>query len=346
MAQAENYKRAGVDIESADRAKSRLGELVRSTFTGQVSGDFGDFGSAFSLQGLGGKDKYLVSSVDGVGTKLKVAFMAGKHDTIGHDLVNHLVNDILCLGAKPLFFMDYIGLGKMDGDVVYDIVKGISDGCRENGLALLGGETAEMPGFYSDGEYDLAGFIAGITEKTPLPDKNTMEPGDLVLGYSSTGLHTNGYSLARKAFFEDGKMSLDDVLPETGTRLGNELLNVHFSYLDTIYPLIQKKLIKGAAHITGGGFEGNISRILPSNLDAEINTFHWFPPGIFKAVQRLAGIPTEEMYRVFNMGIGFVTVSGEQQRPLLGKNLKRAGCEVVPIGTLREGNGKVILNYE
>lgn len=346
MAEAGKYREAGVDLESADKAKSRLGELVRSTFTERVSGDFGDFGSAISLRGYGGQNKFLVSSVDGVGTKLKVAFMSGRHDTIGHDLVNHLVNDILCLGASPLFFMDYIGLGKMDGDVVHDIVNGISNGCRQNGLALLGGETAEMPGFYSEGEYDLAGFIAGVAENGLLPNKNAMEPGDLVIGFSSNGLHTNGFSLARKAFFEYGKMKLDDRVPETETKLGDELLKIHFSYLNTIYPLIKKKLVKGAAHITGGGFEGNISRILPSNIDAEINTYNWFPPGIFKAIQRLAEVPAEEMYRVFNMGIGFVIIVNQKQLPLLRKHLDASECEVVPVGTLLEGSGKVILRYE
>jgi phosphoribosylformylglycinamidine cyclo-ligase len=345
MKKADRYKDAGVDLETADRAKSRLGELVRATFSDKVGGDFGDFGSVFSLEGLGGKGKHLVSSVDGVGTKLKLAFMTGRHDTVGHDLVNHLVNDILCLGARPILFMDYIGLGKMNGDVIFDLVKGVAAGCKENGCALLGGETAEMPGFYSEGEYDIAGFVAGISEKV-LPDKNSLQPGDLIVGFSSNGLHTNGYTLARKAFFEMGKMGIDDTIPETGTKVGDELLRIHQSYLKTIYPLVKKRLIKAAAHITGGGFEGNISRILSPHVDAEINTFHWFPPGIFKAIMRLAEVGVDEMYRVFNMGIGFVAVVGQEQRPKLRKYLDAGDCEVVPIGTLREGSGKVILRHE
>ncbi|UCC80319.1 MAG: phosphoribosylformylglycinamidine cyclo-ligase [Candidatus Zixiibacteriota bacterium] len=346
MKEAERYREAGVDLESADRAKSRLGELVRRTFTKEIAGDFGDFGSAFSLKGYGGKEKYLVSSVDGAGTKLKIAFMSGRHDTVGRDLVNHLVNDILCLGARPLFFMDYIGLGKMNEDIVFDIVKGMTEGCKENGCALLGGETAEMPGFYADGEYDIAGFIAGMADKDAIPGKSALKAGDLIIGFSSNGLHTNGYTLARKAFFDIGKMKLDDLIPETGTRLGEELLKIHFSYFNTIYPLMKKRLIKAAAHITGGGFEGNISRILSSKVDAVINTYHWFPPGIFKAIMRLANVGVEEMYRVFNMGIGFVTVVGESEIPKLRKYLDAANCEVVPIGMLRKGTGKVILQYE
>jgi len=346
MKEAGRYRESGVDLESAERAKSRLGELVRGTFSKKVAGDFGDFGSAFSLKGLGGKEKYLVTSVDGVGTKLKLAFMSGRHDTVGHDLVNHLTNDILCLGARPILFMDYIGLGKMEEDIIYDIVKGISNGCKENGCALLGGETAEMPGFYAEGEYDIAGFIAGIADKNILPGKRALKPGDLILGFSSNGLHTNGYTLARQAFFEIGKMKLDDVVPETGTKLGEELLKIHFSYFDTIYPLMKKKLIKAAAHITGGGFEGNVSRILPSNVDAVINTYHWFPPGIFKAIMRLAEVEVEEMYRVFNMGIGFVAIVGEKDRARLRKYLDASSCEIVPIGVLRKGAGKVVLQYE
>jgi len=346
MKEARRYREAGVDLDSADKAKSRLGELVRGTFSNKVAGDFGDFGSAFSLKGLTGKERFLVSSVDGVGTKLKIAFMSGRHDTMGHDLVNHLVNDILCLGARPIFFMDYIGLGKMNGDVVFDIVRGIADGCIENGCALLGGETAEMPGFYAEGEYDIAGFIAGVADKDILPGKKALKPGDLILGFSSNGLHTNGYSLARKALFDIGKMKLDDVVPETGTRLGDELLKIHFSYFNTIYPLMKKRLIKAAAHITGGGFEGNVSRILSPRVDAVINTYHWFPPGIFKTIMRLGNVGVEEMYRVFNMGIGFIAIVGEKDRPRLRKYLDAGNCEVIPIGVLRKGTGKVVLQYE
>jgi phosphoribosylformylglycinamidine cyclo-ligase len=343
MKKADRYAEAGVDIDSAERAKSRLAELVKRTFSENVAGDFGDFGAVFSLKGIGGADNYLVSSADGVGTKLKVAIMASRHDTIGHDLVNHLVNDILCLGARPLFFMDYIGLGKMDADIVYNLVKGFSNGCAENGCALLGGETAEMPGLYAENEYDLAGFAVGVTRKSMLAGKNDIKPGDILVGFSSSGLHTNGYSLARRAFFEIGKMTLEDNIPETGTRLGDELLTIHRSYLSTVFHPMKRKLIKAVAHITGGGFEGNISRILPSNVDAVVDTTFWKPPGVFRAIQRLAGVEREEMYRVFNMGIGLVAIVEQKNRPALRRMLKAPNCEVVPAGIITEGTGKVKL---
>lgn len=337
------YAEAGVDIDGADEAKSRLGELVRSTFTKNVIGDFGSFGSAFSLDGIGGRNKVLVSSADGVGTKLKLAFKTGRHDTVGHDLVNHLVNDILCMGAKPLFFMDYIGLGKMDGDVAASIIKGITVGCLENNCALIGGETAEMPGFYADGEYDLAGFIVGVANKANLPNKESLNAGDVLIGFSSSGLHTNGYSLARHALLEIGKLNLDEILPEIGIRLEDELMAVHRSYLKTIYPYIKNGVFKAAAHITGGGFEGNISRILPAYLDAVIDTSFWFPPKIYGVIQKLAGVNASEMYRVFNMGIGMVTVVAEKDIPYVKKTMKNPNSEVVPVGYLVPGTGKVEL---
>ena len=334
------YSQAGVDIDSGDRAKSRLAALVRETFTENVIGDFGGFGSGFSIKGLG-KDAVLVSSADGVGTKLKLAFMSGRHETVGHDLVNHLTNDILCMGAKPLFFLDYIGLGKMDSDVVSSIVKGIANGCKDNGCALLGGETAQMPGFYADGEYDLAGFMVGVANKNTMPDKSTFQPGDFLIGFSSSGLHTNGYSLARHAFFDIAKLPINYILPESGTTLIDELLTVHRSYLKTVYPYLEKKLFKAVAHITGGGFEGNINRILPPHLDAVIETKLWMPPPIFRAVQKAADVETREMYRVFNMGIGMVAVVAEKDIPYLKKVMRVPECEVVPVGALVKGTGKV-----
>jgi len=337
------YSRAGVNIEKADSAKSRLAEIVRGTFTKNVIGDFGGFGSAFGLNGISGANNVLVSSADGVGTKLKVAFMAGRHDTIGHDLVNHLTNDILCMGARPLFFMDYIGMGKMNVDTATAIVKGVAEGCRENGCALLGGETAEMPGFYEDGEYDLAGFMVGAAKKSALPDKKSIKPGDFLIGFSSSGLHTNGYSLARHAFFELGKLPLNQIIPETGTSVADELLTVHRSYLKTILPYLEKKLFKAAAHITGGGFEGNISRILPPNVDAVIDTSLWKPTGVFRAIQRLADVSPEEMYRVFNMGMGMVTIIAAKDVPYLKKTMRAPDCEVVPLGAIVPGSGKVII---
>lgn len=336
------YSRAGVNINLADQVKSQLAEMVRKTFTPNVIGDFGGFGSGFSMKGLGA-DNILVSSADGVGTKLKIAFMADRHDTIGHDLVNHLTNDILCMGARPLFFMDYIGLGKMDARKVIEIIRGISDGCLENGCALLGGETAEMPGFYADGEYDLAGFMVGIAKKSTFPDKARIKPGDFLIGFSSSGLHTNGYTLARKAFFDIGKMPLDQILSETGKRLEDELLTIHRSYLKTIYKYLENGMFKAAAHITGGGFPGNISRILPPDLDAIIDTGLWKPPGVFRAIQRLADVSTEEMYRVFNMGMGMVTVVAPENVPYLKKTMRVPECEVVPVGAIVPGSGKVVI---
>jgi len=345
MKKAGKYADSGVDMDSADRAKSRLAELVRSTITDDRAGEFGHFGGSFSLKALGGVNNHLVSSVDGVGTKLRVAIMASRHDTVGHDLVNHLTNDILCMGARPLFFMDYIGLGRMNEDKVVSIVKGFAEGCMENACALLGGETSEMPGLYAGDDYDLAGFIVGTAKRSIMPDRNEIRPGDRLVGFSSSGLHTNGYSLARKAFFEIGKMSLDDVIPETRTRLGDELLTVHRSYLTSLYPLVKKKLIKALVHITGGGFEGNISRVLPSNVDALVDTTFWFPPGVFKAIQRLADVEREEMYRVFNMGVGMVAIVAMEDIPALRKALKNPNCEVVRAGVIVEGTGKVKLKF-
>jgi len=338
------YSQAGVDIDLADSAKARLAEIVRSTFTENVVGDFGGFGAAFALKDMGA-DSILVSSADGVGTKLKVAFMTGRHDTVGHDLVNHLVNDILCMGARPLFFLDYIGLGEMNDAVVSSIVRGVADGCRDNNCALLGGETAQMPGFYAPGEYDLAGFIVGMAQKKSLPEKKSIKPGDVIIGFSSSGLHTNGYSLARKAFFEIGGMLPDQIIPETGISVTDELLTVHRSYLKTVLPYIEKGLFRAVAHITGGGFEGNISRILPPNADAAIDTRLWRPPGIFRAIRRLADVTAEEMYRVFNMGIGMVAVVGAADVPFLRKGMRAPDCEVVPVGAIVRGKGKVFLKF-
>ena len=245
------------------------------------------------------------------------------------------------MGARPLFFQDYIGIGKMDGDVVSSIVQGITAGCLENDCALIGGETAEMPGFYDDGEYDLAGFIVGVANKSNLPDKDSLNAGDVLIGFSSSGLHTNGYSLARESLLKIGKLHLDEILPEIGIKLEDELLAVHRSYLKTVYPYIKNGVFKAAAHITGGGFEGNIKRILPSHLDAIIDTSYWFPPKIYGIIQKLADVDTKEMYRVFNMGIGMVAVVAEKDIPYVKKTMKNPNAEVVPVGFLVPGTGKV-----
>ena len=306
------YSQSGVDISLADKAKAKMRQLVEQTFDRSVIGSFGGFGGLYSLKELTGRDLVLVGSADGVGTKLKLAFASGRHATIGQDLVNHLVNDILCCGARPLFLFDYLGLGKINQDVVLDIIRGLSLACRENGVALLGGETAQMPGFYAEGEYDIAGFIVGYVEKDKIIDGGKIKPGDKIIGLASNGLHTNGYSLARKAFFDIAKMNRGEIIPETSTEVYRELLRVHCSYLHAVRPLLDAGLVKGIAHITGGGFKGNISRILPAGVTAVIKTDSWPAPGLFKAIQRIADVPKDEMYQVFNMGIGLVLMCDEK----------------------------------
>ena len=302
------YADAGVDIEAADRAKARIRRLARRTFNKNVLAEIGGFGGLFRLPRRRWRDPVLVSSCDGVGTKLKVAFLAGQHDTVGADLVNHCVNDIAVEGAEPLFFLDYLATGRLRPETVEQIVAGLSAACRANGCALVGGETAEMPGFYAEGEYDLAGFIVGIVERAAILDGSRVRPGDLLLGLPSTGLHTNGYSLARKLLFEQAGLKVDSRVPELEKTVGEELLRVHRSYLKPLRALQQKNLLAAAAHITGGGFPGNIPRILPRGARARIGVNSWPVPPIFRYLQELGSVPQEEMLRTFNMGIGLVLV--------------------------------------
>ncbi|MDD5312870.1 MAG: phosphoribosylformylglycinamidine cyclo-ligase [Dehalococcoidia bacterium] len=304
------YAEAGVNISAADRTKNLIKELVRPTFRPEVLTDIGLFGSFFKLQQY--KDPVLVSSADGVGTKLKIAVLMDKHDTVGIDLVNHCINDILCCGASPLFMLDYIAAGKLIPHKIAAIVSGLAQACKEAGCALIGGETAEMPGIYKAGDYDLVGFIVGVVEKDSIIKGDTIIEGDMVLGLPSSGLHTNGYSLVRKVFGVDrDALQLKMVYPELGRTLGEELLEPHHCYFRDLQPFLKE--IKGLAHITGGGFVGNIPRILPDGLSVEIDRTSWHVPPVFELIQKMGGVKDEEMYRVFNMGIGMVVICGHQE---------------------------------
>ncbi|HUR34739.1 MAG TPA: phosphoribosylformylglycinamidine cyclo-ligase [Vicinamibacterales bacterium] len=301
-----DYRQSGVDIDAGNETVRRIKGLARATFTPGVLSDIGSFGGLFSLNAAGLADPVLVSSADGVGTKLKIAFMTGRHDTIGADLVNHCVNDILVQGASPLFFLDYLATGRLSPDVAEQIVTGAARACRENGCALIGGETAEMPGFYADGEYDIAGFIVGAVDRAKLIDGRTIVPGDVLIGLPSSGLHTNGYSLARKVFFERCGLRADAVVSELGGAVGDVLLATHRSYLAPVRPLLEAGLIKGMAHITGGGITENLPRVLPEGRAAEIDRTTWTVPPVFTFIAEHGNIAGDEMLRAFNMGIGLI----------------------------------------
>ena len=308
------YKSAGVDINAGDEAVNRIKELARSTFNKNVLADIGHFGAFYQPDLSGYKEPVFVSSVDGVGTKLKIAFQSGKHDTIGQDLVNHCVNDIAVCGADPLYFMDYLSLAKLDPKVLSSIIEGFSIACVQNGCALIGGETAEMPGFYNKGEYDIAGMIVGIVEKKNIIDGKNIEAGDLLIGIPSNGLHTNGYSLARKVLLE--KFSLDEHIESLNKKLSEELLRIHKSYLSLIKSLIEKVNVKGFAHITGGGIVGNTKRIIPKEYSIKIHWGNWEIPPIFKLIQDTGEISNDEMRQVFNMGIGLVVIVPRKKEEL------------------------------
>jgi phosphoribosylformylglycinamidine cyclo-ligase len=337
-----DYKAAGVDIDAGNETVRRIRSLARSTFTRGVLSDIGSFGGLFSLDRDRYADPVLVSSADGVGTKLKVAFMTGRHDTVGADLVNHCVNDILVQGAEPLFFLDYLATGRLSPDVAEQIVAGVARGCRENGCALLGGETAEMPGFYADGEYDIAGFIVGIVERTQIVDGTNIAAGDVLFGLPSAGLHTNGYSLARRVLFDVAGWRPDTFVPELDATVADALLAPHRSYLSIVRPLIQRRLVKGLAHITGGGLTENVPRILPDRTRAEISLSSWDPPAVFSVLQRHGRIPRDEMYRAFNMGIGLVLVCAAVDADSVLATLSAAGePHVFRIGRIVPGDRAV-----
>ncbi len=305
------YRDAGVDIDAASRAKVRIKQLARRTFNPRVLKDVGAFGGFFSLAGLP-KDAVLVASVDGVGTKLKIAFALNRHTTVGADLVNHCVNDIAVHGATPLFFLDYLATGKLRPQVVADVLSGLAGACRASSCALIGGETAEMPGFYPPGEYDLAGSIVGWVRRQQIVDGSRINPGDVIVGLPSLGLHTNGYSLARKVLLEQAGLKLSRRVPQLGRTLGEALLAPHRCYWPVVQPLLAKGWLKGMAHITGGGLTDNTPRILPRGCAAEIRLGTWPVLPIFDLIARLGRVPPDDMLRTFNMGIGFVLVVGQE----------------------------------
>ena len=301
-----DYKASGVDIDAGNETVRRIRGLARSTFTPNVLSDIGSFGGLFRFTAGSLQDPVLVSSADGVGTKLRVAFLAGKHDTVGEDLVNHCVNDILVQGAEPLFFLDYFGTGRLSPAVAESVVTGMARACRANQCALLGGETAEMPGFYADGEYDIAGFIVGVVERSRLVTGSTIAPGDVLIGVPSAGLHTNGYSLARRIAFDHLRLRADSFVPELNQTIGQVLLEPHRSYLALVRPMLTTACIKGMAHITGGGITENLPRILPSGTGAVIRTSAWTIPPVFTWLQESGRVPVSDMLRTFNMGIGLI----------------------------------------
>ena len=333
-----DYKAAGVDIDAGNETVRRIRGLARSTFTRGVLSDIGSFGGLFRLEPGRYRDPVLVASADGVGTKLKVAFLARRHDTIGADLVNHCVNDILVQGAEPLFFLDYLATGQLFPKVAESIVGGIAAACRQNGCALLGGETAEMPGFYGEGEYDVAGFIVGAVDRSRLITGRTIAVGDLLVGVPSSGLHTNGYSLARRVVFERLRLDVSSYVAELSSTVGDALLAPHRSYLPIIQPLLDASRIKGMAHITGGGITDNLPRVLPHGTTALIDRSAWEVPRIFTWLQRSGSIPDEDMLRTFNMGIGLIIVTGrDEAEPLIDELAARGGHNACVIGEVVPG---------
>jgi len=334
-----SYADAGVSIDNANLAVSKIREFARATFNERTLSDIGSFGGLFAGAFPAMAEPVLVASADGVGTKLKVAFETGIHNTVGADLVNHCVNDILVQGARPLFFLDYFATGKLEPDVTAAVVEGMARACKENGCVLLGGETAEMPSMYADGEYDLAGFIVGVVDKGKIIDGRSIEPGDVVLGLPSTGLQTNGYSLARKLFFEIGGYKADTYIDELGMTIGEALLATHSSFLPQLDALLDTGTIKGLAHITGGGFLENIPRILPDGVSVQINRGTWPEPPIFGVMQGLGNVDPNEMFRTFNMGIGMIVII----QPGDGASVRGELGECFPIGRVISGDGSVNL---
>lgn len=343
MSKPISYSDAGVNIDAATQATDRIKELARRTFNERTLSEIGSFGGMFDGAFPNMAQPVLVASADGVGTKLKIAFATGVHNTVGRDLVNHCVNDILVQGARPLFFLDYIATGKLSPDIVAGIVEGITNGCRENGCVLLGGETAEMPGFYADGEYDIAGFIVGVVDREKIIDGKTIVPGDVLLALPSAGLHTNGYSLARKLFFEVAGYEPNTHLPELGMTAGEALLLPHASYLKPLDGLLDKRAIKGLAHITGGGLTDNIPRILPAETAVRIDRGSWPEPDLFKLLRRLGNVSDTEMYRTFNMGIGLVIVCSQEGAEVVTQHLREQGETVYLIGTVTSGEREVLI---
>ncbi|HEY3203094.1 MAG TPA: phosphoribosylformylglycinamidine cyclo-ligase [Thermoanaerobaculia bacterium] len=339
------YAAAGVDIDAKAAALSRAKGAIRSTFTPGVLGDVGGFGGLFRPDFSTYREPVLVASTDGVGTKLKVAIAMGRHDTCGADVVNHCVNDILVQGARPLFFLDYIAMGRIEPDVIESVIAGIARACRENGAALLGGETAEMPGFYAEGEYDVAGTIVGVVDRNRILDGSRIAAGDVAVGFPSAGLQTNGYTLARKVFFETMGKKPHDRLSELGGRaIGDVLLDPHLSYLGAIGPVLDANLIHGMAHLTGGGFYDNIPRVLPEGLDVVVKSGSWPGLPIFEVIEREGHVSFEEMHRVFNMGIGMIAFVAPAELAEAAQLWKELGQRWYAIGNVKgSGSRKVIV---
>jgi phosphoribosylformylglycinamidine cyclo-ligase len=339
---AVTYADAGVDMDRANRTKKRIKYLAHKTFTRSVLSEIGGFGGLFAVDKQKWVDPVLVSSVDGVGTKLRIAFEMDVHHTIGADLVNHCVNDIAVQGATPLFFMDYLATGKLEPEIAEKVIEGLAEACKHNGCALIGGETAEMPGFYADGEYDLAGFIVGAVERERIVTGKTVEVGDVILGLASNGLHTNGYSLARKLLFEVGKYTLDSYVNELKGKVGNELLRTHKSYWPAIKRLVDGECVSAMAHITGGGITENLPRVLPRGVAAVIEMGSWQVPPIFEHLQQLGNVPQEEMLRTFNMGLGMLLVVPSKKFKKAQTVLERAGEKAFTVGRIVKGDRKVM----
>jgi phosphoribosylformylglycinamidine cyclo-ligase len=333
-----DYASSGVDIDRSDDVKHRIRSVVESTFTAGARGAFGGFGGMFRIP-AGFQRPVLVSSADGVGTKLRVAIEADRHDTVGHDLVNHCVNDILVQGAVPLFFLDYFAAGRLVPEVVEAVVRGIAAGCRENGCSLVGGETAEMPGIYTPPDYDLAGFIVGAVEEDAILGADRVEEGDVIVGLASSGLHTNGYSLARHIVAERMQLGVADPFPGENATVGEVLLRIHRSYLAVLRPILGK--IHGMAHITGGGLPGNVNRVLPDTLDAAIDGSSWTVPNLFLQLERAGQVSRGEMYRTFNMGVGMVVITDEAGATAVEASARSANVDAWRLGRTVRGTGQV-----
>jgi phosphoribosylformylglycinamidine cyclo-ligase len=335
-----DYRSAGVDIDVADDAKARIRQLVESTFTAGARGRFGGFGGMFRVP-ANAKNPVLVASADGVGTKIKVAIEAARHDTIGHDLVNHCVNDILVQGAVPMFFLDYVAFGALDPAVAEAVVSGVAAGCRENECSLIGGETAEMPDVYTPPDYDLAGFIVGWVEEDAIRGPDRVRGGDVLIGLASNGLHTNGYSLARRIVTERLRLAPGDEFPGEAASTADALLRVHRSYLPALRPVLGT--IHAMAHITGGGLPGNVNRALPPTLDAEIDTGSWTVPNLFTRLQQAGRVARDEMFRTFNMGVGMVVIAAPADGETILRSAQSVGVSAWPLGRVLPGTGRVIL---
>ena len=338
MTKSITYSDAGVSIDAANAAVEKIKRMARSTFNARTLSEIGSFGGMFDGAFPGMGEPVLVASADGVGTKLKVAFMTGVHDTVGRDLVNHCTNDILVQGARPLFFLDYVATGVLAPETIVSVVEGIARGCRENGCVLLGGETAEMPGFYAEGEYDVAGFIVGVVDRAKVIDGGRVEPGDVLLGLPSAGLHTNGYSLARKLFFEVAGYAAD-TRPDAlgGETVGEALLRPHLSYLRPLEGLLDTGAVKALAHVTGGGLVENVPRVLPEGTAAEIERGSWPVPPIFKLMQEIGNVADSEMYRTFNTGVGMVVICSPSDAAAVARHLDGLGEKSYAIGRVVAG---------